>query len=185
MIYLAYTRPDIGFDVGMVSRFMNAPTNRYMEVVFQILHYLKRNPGYGLYFKKTGERGVKVYTDADLGGYVMDGWSTTGYFTFVRGNIVTWRSKKQSVVSKSSDEAEFQAMCQGICEGICPKRMLKELKIPNNQRMTLLSDNSAAIEIAKNSVHHDRTKHMDINRNFIKEKLEARIFELSYVPSEF
>ncbi|CAH1437806.1 unnamed protein product [Lactuca virosa] len=119
LIYLAHTRPDIGFAVGMVSRFMNAPTTRHMKVVFQILHYLKKNPGYGLLFKKTGERGVNIYTDADWGGFCVDGRSTSGYCTFVWGNLVTWRSKKQSVVARSSAEAEFRAMCQGICEGIC------------------------------------------------------------------
>lgn len=185
MIYLAHTRPDIGFAVGMVSRFMNAPTVHHMEAVFQILRYLKKNPGSGLFFQKTKNREVEVYTDADWGGSSIDGRSTTGYCTFVWGNLVTWRSKKQTVVAKSSAEAEFRAMCQGICEGIWLGRMLKELKVARNNKMTLFCDNKAAIEIAKNLVHHDRTKHVEIDRHFIKEKLDTKMVELTHVPSSF
>ena len=86
--------------------------------------------------------------------------------------MVTWRSKKQSVVARSSAKAEFRAMSQGICEGIWLKRMLDEIKIPTNHPMKILCDNKAAISIAKNPVQHDRKKHVEIERHFIKEKID-------------
>ncbi|KAL5567178.1 hypothetical protein UlMin_030342 [Ulmus minor] len=82
--------------------------------------------------------------------------SKKGYCTYVWGNLVTWRSKKQSVVSRSTAEAEFRAMAHGIYEGIC---------------------------IAKNLVHHDRTKHVEIDRHFIKEKVEEGSINLIYTPT--
>ena len=89
--------------------------------------------------------------------------------------MVTWRRKKQPVVARSSAEAKFRAMCHGICEGIWLRRMLRELAALTIGPMILLCDYKAAIEIAKNPVHHDRTKHAEIDRHFIKEKIERRL----------
>ena len=183
LIYLSHTRPDIGFSVGMVSRYMNKPTENHLEAIFRILQYLKQNPGGGLFFKKSIEKDVPVFTDADWAGWPANRKSTTGYCTYVWGNIVTWRSKKQLVVARSSAEAEFRPMCQGICEGIWLRRMLNELEISNTSPMTLRCDNKAAIQIVKSPVHHDRTKHVDIDRHFIKEKVEERMLSLAYVPT--
>ncbi|RVW71223.1 Retrovirus-related Pol polyprotein from transposon TNT 1-94 [Vitis vinifera] len=178
LIYLTHTRPDIGFAVSMVSRYMNNPNERNMKAVYRILQYLKKSPGRGLYFKKTSSREVEVFTDADWAGSLTDRRSTTGYCSYVWGNLVTWRSKKQSVVARSSAEAEFRAMAHGICEGMWLQRILKELGIISNSTMTVLCDNKATISIAKNPVQHDRTKHVEIDRHFIKEKLEGEQSDL-------
>ena len=183
LIYLTHTRPDIGFAVSMASRYMTNPTETHMKAVNRILQYLKGTPGRGLYFRKNSNRGIDVFTDADWAGCVTDRKSTTGYCSFVWGNLVTWRSKKQSVVARSSAEAEFRAMAHGICEGIWLKRMLEELRIPTNYTMRMLCDNKAAISIAKNPVHHDRTKHVEIDRHFIKEKIDCGLINIDYVPS--
>lgn len=183
LIYLSHTRPDIGFAVSMVSQFMNNPNEEHMEAVYRILRYLKLTPGRGLFFEKNQRRDIEVFSDADWAGSVQDRRSTSGYCTFVWGNLVTWRSKKQSVVSRSSAEAEFRAMAHGICEGIWLKRVLKELKISDEEPMKMFCDNQSAISIAKNPVHHDRTKHVEIDRHFIKEKIEEGIIKMLYVPT--
>ncbi|RVX10421.1 Retrovirus-related Pol polyprotein from transposon TNT 1-94 [Vitis vinifera] len=183
LTYLTHTRPDIGFAVSMVSRYMNNPTERHMKAVYRILQYLKKSPGRGLYFKKTSSREVEVFTDADWAGSLTDRRSTTGYCSYVWGNLVTWRRKKQSVVARSSAEAEFRAMAHGICEGMWLQRILKELGIISNSTMTVLCDNKATISIAKNPVQHNRTKHVEIDRHFIKEKLEGGTIRLMYIPS--
>jgi len=88
----------------------------HMDVVKQILRYLKSAPEKGLLFSNHGHLKVKGYTDADWARSVDDRRSTAGYFTFVGGNLVTWRSKKQQVVSRSSAKAEFRGMLVGIHE---------------------------------------------------------------------
>ncbi|KAK0606996.1 hypothetical protein LWI29_007530 [Acer saccharum] len=105
LIYLAHTRPDISFAVNMVSQFMHSPGPEHNEVVLRILRYLKGTPGKGLLFANRGHFQVEVFTDADWVGSVTDRRSTSGYCTFVGGNLVTWRSKKQGVVARSSAEA--------------------------------------------------------------------------------
>ncbi|RVW95017.1 Retrovirus-related Pol polyprotein from transposon TNT 1-94 [Vitis vinifera] len=183
LIYLSHTRPDIGFSVSVVSQFMNNPTEKHMTVVIRILRYLKMTPGKGLFFQRTTKKELEIFSDADWAGSVTDRRSTSGYCSFVWGNLVTWRSKKQSVVARSSAEAEFRAMAQGICEGIWLNRLLEELRVPLKHPMVLYCDNQAAISIAKNPVHHDRTKHVEIDRHFIKEKIEEGVFKVSYTPT--
>ncbi|RVW61479.1 Retrovirus-related Pol polyprotein from transposon RE1 [Vitis vinifera] len=95
---------------------MHSPKESHLEAVYKILRYLKGSPGRGLFFKKSDSKKVEIYTDADWAGAADDRRSTTGYCTYVWGNLVTWRSKKQSVVARSSAEAEFRAVAQGMCE---------------------------------------------------------------------
>nr|CAN70101.1 hypothetical protein VITISV_041740 [Vitis vinifera] len=115
-----------------------------MEVVYRILRYLKVTPGKGLIFEKNQRRDIEAFSDADWAGSVQDRRSTSGYYTYVWGNLVTWR---------------------------------------NEEPMKMFYDNQSAISIAKNLVHHDRTKHVEIDRHFIKEKIEEGIIKMLYVPT--
>ncbi|GMP41435.1 hypothetical protein CsSME_00011533 [Camellia sinensis var. sinensis] len=183
LIYLSHTRPDIAFAVSMVSQFMHSPGAEHFEAVYKILRYLKGTPGRGLLFKKHGHLQVEVYTDADWAGSVTDRRSTSGYCSFVGGNLVTWRSKKQNVVARSSAEAEFRAVAHGICEVMWIKRILEELKLSHPTPMKVYCDNKAAISIAHNPVLHDRTKHIEVDKHFIKEKINAGIICMTYLPT--
>ncbi|KAK0594035.1 hypothetical protein LWI29_029766 [Acer saccharum] len=138
LIYLSHTRPDIGFPVSVISQFMNKPNEEHLEAVYRILRYLKMNPGKGIFFRKGTSKDVEIYSDADWAGSITDRRSTTGYCTYVWGNLVTWRSKKQSVVARSSAEAEYRALAQSICEGLWLKRLLDELRISTRETMKVL-----------------------------------------------
>ena len=107
LIYLSHTRPDIAYAVSVVSQFMHNPSEDHMGAVIRILRYLKSSLGKGLLFSKNAHLDIEGYTDADWARNILDRKSTSGYFTFVGGNLVTWRSKKQKVVALSSAEAEF------------------------------------------------------------------------------
>ena len=115
LIYLSYTRPDIAYAVNMVSQFMHCLSEDHMSVVIQILRYLKSSLGKGLMFSKNDHLRVEGYIDTDWARSTMDGKSTSSYFTFIGGNLVTWRSKKQKVVALFSAKAEFRGMTNGYC----------------------------------------------------------------------
>jgi len=89
LVYLAHTRPDIAFPVSVVSQFMHAPYEEHLDAVYRILRYLKAAPRKGLLFGKTNDRNVAIFTD-DWAGSITDRKSTSGYCTYVWGNLVTW-----------------------------------------------------------------------------------------------
>ena len=131
------------------------------------------SPGKGLFFEKGVNWGLEIYSDADWASAITDRRFTSGYCTFLWGNLVTWRCKKQTVVSRSSAEAELRAMAHGVCEGVWLKLLLKEMGLPLESSVKFLCDNQATISIAKNLVYHDRIKHVEIDRHFIREKIES------------
>ena len=110
--------------------------------------------------------------------------STYGYFTFAGDNLVTWRSKKQNVVARSSAEAEFRSMTLGLCEALWLRLLLQDLGYLSRQLIQLFCDNKAACDIAHNLVQHDRPKHIEVDRFFIEEKLEGKIVELPKIKLE-
>ncbi|KAL5553896.1 hypothetical protein UlMin_041297 [Ulmus minor] len=183
LIYLSHTRPDIAFLVSVVSQHMNNPTEDHLEAINQILRYLKMTTGHGLLFRKCENREIEIYTDASWAGELTERRSTTGYCSYVWGNLVTWRSKKQPVVSRSSEELEYRALTLGICEGMWLQRLLRELRIEAKSVVRMFCDSQATIDISKNQIHHDRTKHVEIDQHFISEKVNNGIIQLSYIPT--
>ena len=183
-IYLSHARPNISYAVGIVSRFMHNPNEEHLKAALRIVKYLKNSPGMRLLFTKAETMKVEIYTHADWAGSSLDRRSISDYCSFLGGNLVTWRSKKQSVVVRSSVEAEFRAMALGICEGMWIKSILKDLKIGIPKPKKLYCDNKAAISMAHSPIQYDRTKHVEIDRHFIKKKLESGIICIPYVPSD-
>lgn len=97
---------------------------------------------------------------------------------------MTWRSKKQTIVARSSAEAEFRAVAQGISELLWLKMLQKKLRIPTKTPMRIYYDKKATINIAHNPVHQDRTKYVEVDQHFIKEKIEEGIVCMSYIPTK-
>lgn len=114
-----------------------------------------------------------AYIDADWAGSILDRRSTSRYFTFVGSNLVTWRSKKQSIVARSSVEAKFKSMVHGICELLWFRMLIIELGLHVPEPMNLYCNNKAAINIAHDPVQHDKTKHVEVDRHFIKDHLKV------------
>ena len=127
---------------------------------------------------------MDAYSDANWAGAIDNRRSTSGYFTFVGGNLVTWRRKKQNVVARSSAEAEFRGMALGICEALWQRLLLTDLGYLPRQPIRLYCDNKAACDIAHNPVQYDRTKHVEVDIFFIKEKLDEKIVELPKIRSK-
>nr|CAN62086.1 hypothetical protein VITISV_035123 [Vitis vinifera] len=185
LMYLAHTRPDLAYALSVVSQYMHNLGEQHMNAIMRILRYLKNAPGKRILFaKNVDHQSIEVYTDADWAGAVDDRRSTSGYFTFVGGNLVTWKSKKQNVIARSSAEAEFRGMALGLCEALWLRLLLQDLGYLSRQPIRLFCDNKAACDIAHNPVQHDRTKHVEVDRFFIKEKLDDKIVELPKIRSE-
>ena len=131
------------------------------------MRYIKRTPGQGLLYEDKGNTQIVGFCDADWAGSPIDRCSTLEYCVSVGGNLVSWKSKKQNVVARSSAEAEYRAMAVATCELIWIKQLLQELKFGNTQQMKLCCDNQAALHIASNPVLHERTKYIEIDCHFV------------------
>ena len=181
LLYLSHTRSDISYPVNALTQFMHSPQRSHYQATLQVFRYLKGTVGLGLTLKKTNKLDLLIYMDSGFGGSLTDRRSTTGYCTMFGGNLVTWKNKKQSVVSKSSTEAEFRGLSSGVDEVFWILEILKDLQIPYEEPIHALCDNKSAICIAHDPVNHNRTKHIDIDRFNIKEKLEEKVLHIDYV----
>jgi Reverse transcriptase (RNA-dependent DNA polymerase) len=184
LIYLTITRPDISYAVSYISQFMQKPTKGHMELVNRLLRYLKASPGRGILMRRNGHTKIEGYVDADWAGNPTDRRSTSGLCILVGGNPVVWRSKKQSVVARSSAEAEYRAMASATSEIVWLRALLNELKCTNlNESAKLFCDNQAAVHIASNPVFHERTKHIEVDCHFIREKILDKTIETAHIRS--
>ena len=114
--YLCLTRPDISFAVNKVCQFLSAPTDVLWSAVKRILRYVKETLNTGLSICRSSSTELSVYTDAELAGCPDDRRSTGGYAIFYGPNLVSWSSRKQPTVSRSSTEAEYKAIANGTAE---------------------------------------------------------------------
>ncbi|RVW40541.1 Retrovirus-related Pol polyprotein from transposon RE2 [Vitis vinifera] len=126
---------------------------RYQRLVGRLMYLAHTRPDLAYALSS-----IEVYIDADWAGVVDDRRSISGYFTFVGGNLVTWKSKKQNVVARSSVEAEFRGMALGFCETLWLRLLLQDLGYLSRQPIRLFCDNKAACDIAHNPIQHDRYK---------------------------
>ena len=161
--YLTITCPDITFAFGVLSQFMKDPCLPHWEAVIQIVRHLKAHLDRGLLYKINGHLQVEAYIDADQVGSPSNRKYAARYCTFLGGNLITWKSKKQTVVARSSAKAKYKAMTHTSCELMWIKHLLEELKFVVKVPMTMHCDNQVAIHIASNLVFHERTKHIKGN----------------------
>ena len=127
---------------------------------------------------------MPLWKQTGQGMLLIENLRTSGYFTFMGGNLVTWRSIKHKVVALSSVKVEFKGMAKGLCELLWLNRLLKEIGCSSKDSMNLFCDNKATIAIAHSPVQHDRTKHVEVDRHFIKNKLENKVIQCRFVKSE-
>ncbi|GAV71585.1 hypothetical protein CFOL_v3_15075, partial [Cephalotus follicularis] len=179
--YLTVIRPDLVFPVSVVSQFLSSPRSSHWDDVIRILRYLKGSPGRGLLYCDHGHYWVEGFSDADWAESPYDRRSTTGYCVFVGGSLVSWKSKKRSVVARSSAESEYIAMANVTCELMWIRQLLSELGFGDPSHMQLWCDNQAAIHIASNPVFHERTKHIEVDCHFIREKLQQKLISTNFV----
>ncbi|KAG9447270.1 hypothetical protein H6P81_013398 [Aristolochia fimbriata] len=129
LLYLTISRPDISYAVHVVSQFMSAPRSVHYAAVLHILRYIKGSLFQGLFFGSTSQLHLSAYSDADWAGDVTDRRSTTGYCIFLGDTLISWCSKKQSTVSRSSTEAEYRALANTTSELVWLRWLLSDMGV--------------------------------------------------------
>jgi hypothetical protein len=125
--YATVTRPDLTFAVNKASQFMSEPTDEHWQMVKRILRYIKGTLSHGLTFQSCSHLALHAYSDADWAGCPDDRRSTTGFAVYLGSNLISWSSKKQPTVSRSSTEAEYKSLAVTAAELTWISSLLKEL----------------------------------------------------------
>ena len=175
------TRPDITAAVSILSQYMSDPSKDHWLGIKRVLRYLKGTLTFGLkYVPGENDCDAHGYSDANWAGDVDTRRSTSGYIFKVADVTISWSSKKQSTVAKSTTEAEFVALSQASQEAIWIRRLLSDLGCKPVTPTLIKEDNQGAIEIARNPKFHNRTKHIDINFYFIRERIVSQEIKVEY-----
>ncbi|XP_060201836.1 uncharacterized mitochondrial protein AtMg00810-like [Lycium barbarum] len=169
--YLTFTRPDISYAVQQVCLHMHDPRNEHMAALKRILRYIRGSIDFGLHLYKSTINSLVSYTDADWGGCPNTRRSTSGYCVFLGDNLISWSSKRQPTLSRSSAEAEYSGVANVVSESCWIRNLLLELHCPIQKATLVYCDNVSAIYLSGNPVQHQRTKHIEMDIHFVREKV--------------
>jgi histone deacetylase 1/2 len=181
--YLTLTRPDISFSVNKVCQFLHSPTTVHWSAVKRILRYIKGTIKFGLKLSKCESMLVSAFSDADWAGCVDDRRSTGGFAVFLGNNLISWTAKKQPTVSRSSTEAEYKALANATAELIWVQKLLTELGVRHPPRARLWCDNLGATYLSANPIFHARTKHIEIDFHFVRERVAQKLLEVRFIST--
>ncbi|XP_015158446.1 uncharacterized mitochondrial protein AtMg00810-like [Solanum tuberosum] len=157
--FLTNTRLDIAYGVQHLSQFMQDPREPHMKAAYHMLRYLKKDPTLGLLMTSTDDYNVQAFCDSDWGACPDSRKSITGYIVLLGSSPISWKSKKQETISLSSAEAEYRSLRKVVGELVC----------------------QSALQIARNPVFHERTKHIEIDCHFVRTKLQEGLISLHHI----
>ena len=181
--YLTFTRPDIAYAVQQVCLHMHDPREPHLVALKRILRYLQGTLDLGLLLRPSTSSDLVVYTDADWVGCPDTRKSTSGYAVFLGDNLISWSSKRQSTVSRSSAEAEYRAVANRVAEATWLRQLLQELRAPLRRATLVYCDNISAVYMTFNPVQHQRTKHIEIDLHFVRERVAVGDLRVLHVPT--
>lgn len=184
--YLVNTSPDIAYSVGLVTRFMELPSTEHWAALKRIIRYIAGTSDYGCTYTNKSFENLKLlgYSDSDHVGDLETRKSTSGVVFFLNGNIVSWTSQKQRVVALSSCESKYIVAASAACQGIWLIRLISDLTRERLQKFKLLMDNKSAIELSKNPVYHEHSKHIDTRYHFIRECVSVGNAEVNHISTD-
>ena len=183
--YLTFTRPDISYAVQQVCLHMHDPRNEHINALKRILRYLQGTLSFGLHLYPSSFDKLTSYTDADWGGCPDTRRSTSGYCVFLNDNLVSWSSKRQPTLSRSSAEAEYRGVANVVSDSCWIRNLLLELHCPIKKATLVYCDNVSAIYLSGNPVQHQRTKHIEMDIYFVRKKVAKGEVRVLHVPSRY
>jgi len=183
LVYLVVTRPDISYAVHILSQFVSSPTHVHYSHLLRVLRYLRGTITRRLFFPRSSSFQLQAYSDATWASD-SDRHSLSAYCIFLGGSLIAWKTKKQTAVSRSSAEAELRAIALATAEVTWLRWLLEDFGVSVSMPTPLLSDSTSAINIARDPVKHELTKHIGVDAYYTRAQVQDDVIALRYVPSE-
>ena len=181
--YLTLTRPDLSYAVQQVCLHMHSPRDVHWTLVKRILRYVRGTAHKGLQLRRSSTPSLTAYSDADWAGCPDTRRSTSGFCIFFGDSLVSWSSKRQAVVSRSSAEAEYRGVANAAAECCWLRHLLSELHVKLDKATLVYCDNISAVYLSTNPVHHGRAKHVELDVHFVREKVAVGQCQVLQVPT--
>ncbi|XP_076906863.1 uncharacterized protein LOC143563131 [Bidens hawaiensis] len=181
--YLTFTRPDISYAVQQICMHMHDPRQDHWNALKRIIRYLQGTIDHGLHLGPVPNLSLVAYTDADWAGCPDTRRSTSGYCVYLGDNLISWSSKCQSTISRSSAEAEYRGVANVVADICWLRNLLLELRHPLPRATLVYCDNVSAIYLSGNPVQHQRTKHIELDIHFVRELVQRGHIRVLHVPS--
>jgi hypothetical protein len=162
---------------------MHDPREHHFALVKRILQYIQGTSHLGLQLYSGSSSDLVAYSNADWAGCPDTRKSTSGFCVFLGKNMVSWSSKRQQTVSRSSAEAEYRAVANCIAESCWLRQLLTELHHPPSRATVVYCDNVSAMYLSSNPVQHQRTKHVEINLHFVRDRVALGEARVLHVPT--
>jgi histone deacetylase 1/2 len=170
--------------VNKVCQYLSEPRTPHWAAVKRILRYVRFTVDIGLQFRSASSTLLSAFSDADWAGNIDDRRSTGGYAIFYGGNLIAWSARKQSTVSRSSTESEYKALGDATAELIWVQSLLQELGVVQVRPPVLWCDNIGATYLSANPVFHARTKHIEVDFHFVRERVSQKQLQIRFISSK-
>ncbi|GKB93438.1 ribonuclease H-like domain-containing protein, partial [Tanacetum coccineum] len=171
--YLTFTRPNISYDVQQVCLYMHDPREPYFSALKRILRYVRGTLDYRLQLCSSSTTSLVAYSDADWAGFPTNRISNPGYCVFLSNNLLSWSSKRQPTLSRSSAKAEYRGVANVVAETCWLRNLPRELHTPLSSAMLVYCDNVSVIYLSSDPVQHQHTKHIEIDIHFVRDLVAA------------
>ncbi|XP_020088552.1 uncharacterized protein LOC109710418 [Ananas comosus] len=182
--YLTFTRPNISYAVNIVAQYLQTPREPHMQAVKRILRYIRGTLSYGLPLSRCVNPSLVAFADADWAGCPDTHCSTSGYCVFLGPNLISWSAKKQPTIFRSSSEAEYRAVAYTLAETVWLQRLLRDLGVFLWHSISIYCDNLNTTYLAANPILHARTKHIELDHQFLREKVQSGDLDLVHISSD-
>ncbi|GJW57399.1 ribonuclease H-like domain-containing protein [Tanacetum coccineum] len=183
--YLTFTHPDLPYVMQQICLYMHDPREPHLTALKRILRYIQGTLDFGLQLYASFGSSLIAYSDTNWVGCPATRRSTYGYCVFLGNNLLSWSSKRQHTLSRSSSEAEYRGVVNDVAETTWLRNLLRELHTPLMTSTLVYCDNVSAVYLSANHVQHQRTKHIEIDIHFVRDMVTAGLVRVLHVPSRY
>ncbi|XP_019255206.1 PREDICTED: uncharacterized protein LOC109233798 [Nicotiana attenuata] len=184
LMYVTSTKPDISYAIHTLSQFMQHPKKSDWEAAIRVVRYLRNSPGQGIWLRSGPASKLQCWCDSDWATCPNTRRLVTGYVVKFGESFISWKSKKQQTVSRSSAVAEYRSMASAVAKVTWLLGLFQELGVPIKLHVLLQCDSKSAIQLAANPIFHERTKYIVIYCHFIRDEFKAGVVKTVYVHSK-